>query len=195
MKTLDLMVDVDDVIFPTMESIHELALKAGLHDGTAKMAWSGWESYGCEPEVYWDLWSDFALKGGYVETAPIPGTAEAMRWLLWEGHRIHIVTARGFMSHAERIRAWTPEWLERWAIPHSTLTFARDKVGAMETLGVRFDSAVDDSPKNYAALDGAGVLVYLQHHEHNEAHEAPGLRRVDSLWEWAYQLEKEFPTE
>lgn len=190
----ELMIDIDDVLFPTMSSIHDLALKAGLHDGTAKMAWAGWESYRlpdgqpCPPQIYWDLWSDFALSGGYTDTAPIPGAAEALRWLRWEGHRLHLVTARGFMNHAEDIRRWTPQWLGEFAIPYDTLTFAKDKVGAQVDLGVRFDFAIDDSPSNYLALDKDGVEVYLLDHEHNEAHLAE--RRVPNLWEWAYIIEK-----
>jgi len=192
---LDLMVDIDDVIFPTMESIHELARAAGLHDGSGRMAWSGWQSYTlpdgepCPPQVYWDLWSDFALSGGYVKTEPIEGAVEALRWLMWEGHNIHLVTARGFMNHAENIRAWTPQWVEEFAVPHKTLTFAQDKVAAMEDLGIVFNSGLDDSPKNYHRLDEAGVHVFLQDHEHNRDHDVP-VRRVDTLWEWAYRLER-----
>lgn len=195
-RPLELMVDIDDVVFPTMESIHLRAFEAGLHDGTAQMAWSGWESYTlpdgqpCPPQVYWDLWSDFALDGGYLHTEPIPGAVEALRFAMWEGHNIHLVTARGFMAHADEIRAWTPRWIETFAVPHKTLTFAKDKVGAMVELGVRFDSAIDDSPKNYEALDAAGVEVYLQDHEHNRGFDAE--RRVATLWEWIYQLEKRF---
>lgn len=193
-RTLDLMVDIDDVICPTMESIHLLARDAGLHDGTAKMGWSGWEHYTlpdgspCPPDVYWDLWGQFARDGGYLTTEPIPGAAEALRWLAWQGHNIHLVTARGFMSNAKRIRAWTPRWVGDFALPHKTLTFAKDKVAAQAELGVEFDSAIDDSPKNYQALDEAGVLVYLQDHEHNR--DFPAERRVSTLWEWAYELER-----
>jgi 5'(3')-deoxyribonucleotidase len=185
----ELMVDIDDVIFPTMQSIHDLAREAELHDGTAPMRWKGWESYNCDEQDYWDIWSEFALKGGYLNTEPIPEAVEALRWLLWEGHQIHLVTARGFMAHAEDIRAWTPEWLEEFGIPHHTLTFARDKVKAQYDLGVRFDFAIDDSPKNVEALTAAGVRAYLLDHQHNEDHESD--QRVSSLWEWAFIIEKE----
>lgn len=197
-RPLELMVDIDDVIFPTMVSIHDLAEQAGLHDGTGKMAWSGWESYElpdgtpCPPQVYWDLWSEFAALGGYLDTEPIPGAIEALRFAMWEGHNIHLVTARGFMNHAEDIRAWTLQWVANFAVPHKTLTFAKDKVQAMHDLGVTFDSAIDDSPSNYGKLDTAGVEVYLQDHPHNENFEVPPERRVPTLWEWIYRLEKRF---
>lgn len=199
-RPLDLMVDIDEVIFPMMASVHKRAEIAGLHDGTATMAWAGWAHYRlpsgepCPEDVYWDLWADFALEGGYVNTPPIEGAVEALRWLMWEGHNIHLVTARGFMANADNIRAWTPQWVSEFAVPHKTLTFAKDKVGAQELLGVEFDSAVDDGPKNYQALDAAGIMVFLQDHEHNKGFEVPAERRVETLWEWAYKLEKAFPS-
>jgi hypothetical protein len=193
--TLDLMVDIDEVLCPTIDTIHQIAFEAGHHDNSEPIRmWKGFEQYGIPQEVYWDLWSDFALGGGYVKTPPIEGSLEALRWLMWEGHRIHLVTARGFMSHADEIRAWTPMWLEEWAVPHHTLTFAQDKVQAMHDLGVVFDSALDDSPSNFAKLDAAGINVYLQNHPHNEDADIPAERRVPNLWEWAYRLEKSLVT-
>ena len=199
-RPLELMVDIDEVVFPMMSTVHERARLQGLHDGTAKMAWAGWENYRlpdgsvCTEEVYWALWSDFALEGGYVTTEPIPGSVEALRWLMWEGHNIHLVTARGFMENAENIRAWTPKWIEDFAVPHKTLTFAKDKVAAQETLGVKFDSGIDDSAKNWACLAADGVRMYLHNHEHNLDEERIRPEwRVDTLWEWAYRLEQAFP--
>lgn len=186
----ELMVDIDDVICPTIATIHTRAFDAGLHDGTAKMRWAGWKSYGCDEQAYWDVWSDFALSGGYVDTPPIQDSVEALRWLFWQGHKIHMVTARGFMNHAEDIRDWTPQWLEEFAIPYHTLTFARDKVAAQQELGVAFDFAIDDSPKNVSNLREAGVPAYLLDHEHNEEDEVPADWRVPHLWEWAYIIEK-----
>ena len=190
-RTLDLMVDIDEVIMPLIDTIHLRAQDKGYHDGSVEPTWRGWEAYGITEDAYWELWTEFADEGGYVSTAPIPGAAEALRGLAWEGHRIHLVTARGFMAHAERIREWTPQWVEEFAIPHVSLTFARNKRDAMEALGVHFDSAIDDSPRNYADLDSAGVLVYLQDHAHNRTADVPAERRVPNLAEWAYRIEKE----
>lgn len=192
------MWDIDDVLFPTMYSIHDLARDAGLHNGDVEPRWSGWEVYKlpdgtpCPPEVYWDLWSDFAAAGGYTKTPPIPEAAEALRELYFAGHEIHLVTARGFMAHAEDIRRWTVEWVEEWALPWHTLTFAKDKPAAMRTLletgpfdppqrfedGL-FDYAIDDSPRNVEALIDAGVNAYLLDHAHNLDHDGV-LPRVPS---------------
>lgn len=201
-RPLDLMVDIDEVIFPMMETVHEKARVKGLHDGTAKMAWAGWVHYRlptgepCPEDIYWDLWAEFAADGGYLTTEPIPGAVEALRWLMWEGHNIHLVTARGFMKNAEKIREWTPQWVENFAVPHKTLTFARDKVAAQEQLGVRFDAGLDDSPKNWAYLVADGVKMWLMNHEHNaDETRIPDSMRVNTVWDWAYHLEKAFPIE
>lgn len=193
MTGFDLMVDIDEVIFPMIATVHQKAQEKGYHDGTAPMQWAGWVHYRlpsgepCPEDVYWDLWTEFALEGGYVNTAPIPGAVEALRHLYLEGHRIHIVTARGFMANADQIRAWTPEWIAEWAVPHHSITFARDKVAVQEQLGVRFDMAIDDSPKNYEALMEDGIDAYLMNHQHNQAY--PCSRRVNDMWEWAQKVE------
>jgi hypothetical protein len=200
-RRLDLMVDIDEVIFPMMASVHKRAQDKGYHDGTADMVWAGWVHYRLpsgEPlpeDIYWDLWSEFALEGGYIHTPPIEGAVEALRWLSWEGHNIHLVTARGFMANAENIRAWTPQWVEEFAVPHKTLTFAQDKVAVQEELGVEFDAAIDDSPKNFQALREAGIHAFLQDHEHNRDLEVEPRLRVETLWQWAFLLEQDFPAE
>jgi hypothetical protein len=198
LEHLDVMVDIDDVIFPTIDSIHELARVEGLHDGDVGPEWSGWEAYGCEEQTYWDLWTRFAQAGGYVTTEPIPGTLEALRRLAWAGARIHLVTARGFLAHADEIRAWTPVWVEEFAVPHASLTFARDKVAAMwelftdPELGMDpykiFDYAIDDSPKNARALAEAGVKAYLLSHHHNRAElELPRTPSVGAFVDMIFQ--------
>lgn len=169
LSTLDLMVDIDEVLCPTIDSIHSLAQERGLHDGSEPMrTWAGYEQYGCDPQVYWDLWSDFHLSGGYLATEPIPGSVEALREAYFEGHRIHLVTARGFMNHASEIRTQTPEWVADFAIPWHTIVFTKDKPGVQRDLGIRFDYSFDDSPKNTLALREDGVLAYLVDHPHNE---------------------------
>lgn len=191
-KVFDVMWDVDDVLCPTIESIHQLAFEAGLHDGTIEPAWDGAGQYGCEPQIYWDLWSQFAASGGYVNTPPIPDAAEAVRRLYWAGHRIHLVTARGFMAHAQEIRAWTPEWLESFALPWHTLTYAQDKVAAQIDVAAAifgpftctdprkpiFDYAIDDRARTIDALRGVGVEAYLLNHAHNR--DEPSDHRVES---------------
>lgn len=182
MKKLNLMVDIDDVLFPLIDGIHDVAIEQGLHDGSVGPEWAGWELYGCTEERYWDLWVTFSARNGYLNTPPIPGRLEALRHLYLEGHTINLVTARGFFSNGDDVKNWTREWIEEFAVPHHTLTFAKDKVGSQAELGA-FDLAIDDSPHNYTALEQAGVNVWMQNHHHNRLFEAEA--RVEDLWEWA----------
>lgn len=199
----DVMFDIDDVLCPTIDEIHRLAFEAGLHDGTIEPAWDGAGQYGCDPQVYWDLWSQFAAAGGYTNTPPIAEAAEALRRLYFAGHHIHLVTARGFMAHAEDIRKWTQVWVDDFALPWHTLTFAQDKVAAQrDILGTRcpdhggefipevcdgkswatFDYAIDDRRKTIEALRAVGVEAYLLTHSHNR--EEHSEHRVGSVSEF-----------
>lgn len=182
--TYDIMVDIDDVTMPWAETVHNKCGELGLHDGTVKWAsWHMWEDYGCTKEQWQDAVIAATYDGLYTATDPFPGAVEAINGLLWSGHRVHIVTARGFMENSDQIRLWTPEWFAKFGIGYSTLTFAKDKVEAMRQLGITFDFAIDDGIHNYDRLHGAGVPTWLMTQPHNLAHDAE--RRVNSLWEFA----------
>lgn len=182
--TYDVMIDIDDVAMPWAETVHLACGQLGLHDGTKPWSsWHMWEDYGC-PQADWEYAVERAVADGlYQHTEPFPYAAEAVRRLHWYGHRIHFVTARGFMANGNKIRQWTPEWLERFAFPYDTLTFAKDKVAAQAELGVEFDFAVDDGVHNVELLHAAGVPTWLHTAPHNQGF--PFDRRVASLWEFA----------
>lgn len=166
-KSLDLMIDIDEPLFPWASSVHEACREAGLHDLPEWATWHMWEDYGCEKDLWLEVVARLTADGMYLNTPPIPGAAEALRLLKWEGHRIHLVTARGHAAFADEIRDWTQQWVDEFAVPHDTLTFADDKVKAMADLGVVFDSAIDDGAHNYEALAAAGVEVQLLDQPHN----------------------------
>lgn len=188
LRTFDIMVDYDDVVMPWAWVIHEVAQKMGLHDGSKPWTqWHMWEDYGCTKEAWEDAVVAATGAGLYTHTDPFPLAVEALGRLFWAGHRIHIVTARGTNWGAaedkKRIRSWTKEHIERFGIPHHTLTFAHDKGEAMEALELTFDYAIDDGVHNYENLAAVGVPVYLHTQPHNIAYEAE--RRVANLWEFA----------
>ncbi len=167
MSGLNLMVDIDEVLFPLGDSIHQIGHEFGLHDNSMPWSmWEAWHQYGCDEGAYWDLWVTFSARDGYRQTAPIPGALEALRSLYFDGHTINLVTARGFFKNGSDVRQWTKDWIEEFAVPHHSLTFTKDKPAAQAELG-RFDLAIDDSPKNYLALEADGVNVWLQDHPHN----------------------------
>jgi len=183
------MVDIDDVIVPWFDTV----------DAGCREAWDAWDAPVCTNWHMWehydrteDEWADVVIRavqtGLYHSVEPIPGSVEAINLLRWNGHRIHIVTARGFMANGDNIREWTPKYLENFGIGHDTLTFAKDKVAAQDEIGVKFDLAIDDGLHNYRALDAAGIEVWLHSAPHNSLEVVE--RRVDSLWEFAQIVQR-----
>lgn len=191
---LNVMGDIDDVFFPWADTVHEKCHIAGLHDGRAPWrTWHMWEDYGCSKEAWLDVIAEATIEGMYVHTEPYPGAVAAwnrLRWHFGQYVGLHLVTARGFMEHAEDIRKWTPAWVEEYGIAHDTLTFAKNKPDVPAQLGIpRFDYAIDDGVHNYEALDSDGVKVYLLSRPHNR--DFPAERRVETIDEFVDIIIKE----
>lgn len=188
LKTYDLMVDIDDVIVPWFETVNAGCIEAWGEPPTPCTNWHMWEHWGRTREEWGDVVVRAVQTGLYHSVDPLPGSVEAVNRLRWAGHRVHIVTARGFMTNGDNIREWTPAYLETFGVGHDSLTFAKDKVAAQGELGVTFDFAIDDGGHNYDALDEAGIEVWLHEAPHNGSH--PAERRVRSLWDWAAIIEQ-----
>lgn len=183
--TLDIMVDVDDVVVPWFETVLAACTRLWGEPETPCTDWEMWSHW---PGKTRDQWAEAVITathvdGLYTTVDPLPGAVEAINRLRWYGHRVHIVTARGFMENGENIRAWTKDYFALFGIGHDTLTFAKNKVASQRDLGVSFDYAIDDGLHNFDALLGAGVNVYLQDAPHNRHIQTD--RRVPSLWEFA----------
>jgi hypothetical protein len=187
--TFDIMVDYDDVITPWADVVHNQCELLGLTNGKAYASWHMWEDYGCTKEEWENAVIAATTNGLYTDTEPLPGAVDAINSLLWRGHRVHIVTARGFMANGRQIRLWTAEALAKFGIGHSTLMFSKDKVKVQRKLGVEFDYAIDDGVHNYEALDAAGIRVWMHSQPHNAAYEAE--RRIGSLWEFAQMIHRD----
>lgn len=185
--TLDIMVDIDDVVMPWFETVDA---KCREFWGPSPMGpcrtWQMHDHYDRTREEWEDVVIAATAEGLYTDTDPFPGAVEAVNRLRWYGHRVHIVTARGFMANGENIRRWTGEYLHRFGIGHDSLTFSKDKASAQRDLGLVFDFAVDDSLRNFEDLSIAGVKTYLHDAPHNRPHvHVPPSSRVSSLWEFA----------
>jgi len=172
----DIMLDVDDVMMPWAEVIRDEAVALGLiPEGTSWASWEQWSDWGIDKSLWFRAVASANIKGLYTKTAPYPGAVDAVNRLLWEGHRVHVVTARQG-KHIEKI---TPEWFHDFGIGFTTMTFTRDKASAQEYLGVSFDYAIDDGIHNWMDLSAAGVNAYLMHQPHNG--EANTARRVYNM--------------
>lgn len=181
--TFDIMYDYDDIVVGMVPALHRKAFELGLHDNSVPhlATWAGHEQYECTEDVWWSVFDHLMTDGWYYNTPAIPGVVDGMHRLKAAGHRIHILTARGFMNHAEEICKATHKNIAMNDLPVDTVTFAKNKVkGMAEALrdtwredqgkisSAKFDFALDDGAHNYEDLDAAGVNVYLQALPHNE---------------------------
>jgi len=172
-------VDIDDVLMPWAETAHGLCEAAGITNGASVTRWEFWKDYGCEPQAVWDVLNDATLRGGLYDVPPYAEAWFALERLHMEGHSIHLVTARGFHGpHRELIRLLTVKWLREWTIPHDSLTFSMDKTV------VGSDFFIDDSLRNYDALEAAGVSVFLLNRPHNQVDDGVYRHRVNTLHEF-----------
>lgn len=189
--TLDIMVDIDDVVVPWFETVIAACTRLWGDPESPCVSWEMWRHWPGRTREHWGdaVITATHVDGLYTTVDPLPGSVEAINRLRWYGHRVHIVTARGFMENGQNIRAWTKDYLATFGIGHDSLTFSKNKVSAQRDLGVEFDHAIDDGVHNFTALLEAGVNVRLQDAPHNRHVETD--RRVHSLWEFANDVLRE----
>jgi hypothetical protein len=175
-RSLDIGVDLDGVCYDFSAALRRWLQGRGRPPGSMP------------PPTRWDFYTEQwgmslpeflaacneATDAGFLfaDGAPEPGTVMTLRRFADSGHRVHIITDRMF-GKGGSAEANTRRWLAAHRIPFSSLTFSPDKTV------VRVDTAIDDKPGNYEALDAVGHLPYLRSRPWNEGHPA---RRVGS---WA----------
>ena len=186
--TFDVGVDIDDVLHPWYATAHQLAEAAGITNGVTPKTWRMASEYGCDLEVWVNVLEQATKAGTLYGVPPIPGRVEALRRLLFDGHRIHLVTARGtaaWQTAEERfeIHRQTREWIEEFAVPHDSLTFESDKSAVAVRLGL--DYFIDDGIHNFQDLEqrAPSVETYLMTAPHNGDFYTPF--RLESMDEFA----------
>jgi hypothetical protein len=182
-RTFDIGVDIDDVLHPWYEGSHRLCEAAGITNGVTPSSWKPYVEYGVEDHVWYDVLTRATLEGGLYDLPPIPGSVEALRRLMFLGHRIHLITARGFLNNGDLIRQHTHDWVAEFAVPHHSLVFAKDKPA--EALRLELDFFADDGVHNFEALchEAPKVRTYLIDAPHNQDFSTPF--RLASLAEFA----------
>lgn len=175
--TFDIIWDYDNVTYPFSSRAHELLTRAGITKGRPITRWRMEEDFECTSEVLRAALGEVTLTGELYDAPLIPGVLPQMRRLRGHGHRIHVVTARGFGQHGDLIQAITRDQIRSEGVPLDSLTFAKDKT----VVPAHF--ALDDGHHNYIQLNAAGVMVYLMDQPHNQAFQ--GVRRVRSVEEFA----------
>lgn len=160
--SLRIGVDIDDVVYPWYATAHAISEAAGITNGNEPTSWAPFDQYGCTDQEWYDVLAEATLNGALYMQRPIPGAIEALERLHGAGHTIHLVTARGFLTHGTEIRLQTVEWLEALNVPHDTLTFSKRKAV------VPTDFFIDDSEKNVLELANHGVRTYMMNQPHNQ---------------------------
>lgn len=163
MRTFKVGFDIDDVLFPWYARVHEACVEAGITNGVEPTTWRPYEEYGCTKEDWLEALEVVTLKGSlYIKHGPDEDAARALRSLVFDGHEIHLITARGFIGHSRLISQHTVRWLEQYAIPYKTLSFTRAKGARVKQLGL--DYFIDDNADNWwdvfatAGLDQSYLL-------------------------------------
>jgi hypothetical protein len=172
--TFDIGVDIDDVLHPWSTIVHDLCYAAGLHDGSPyEGGWKMFEHYGCTEEEWGEVIGRAIEEGGLYDAPPIPEAVEGLRRLKWLGHRIHLVTARGFLAGGEEIKRQTELWVPEYAVPCDSLTFSKDKAAVANELGLDF--FIDDGVHNFEAIqqDAKNCEPYLLSAAHNRDYWTP----------------------
>lgn len=180
--------DIDDVLMPWAERVHLACMEAGLTD---KPTWTQWDmakDYGCTLEEWLAVVNTLVVPDGIYHAPPYPGAVESIEKLYAHGADIHLVTARGFMDHAEQIREWTVEWAAKYIqfnVP-ATLSFAQDKGRVAKAIGATH--GIDDRIRNVREMKEAGVDVYIMNQPHNQNDMFPKNRRVSSVSEFVERI-------
>lgn len=182
--------DIDDVIYPWFDKAHEACVLAGLGkaEKVKPTSWYPYEEYGCTDQEWFDVLALVTENGWLYGHDLEPGALDIMIELDRLGVEQHIVTARGFMAHGEKIREQTHAMLERFLVPHASVTFTRDKGKAALELGLTH--AIDDNVGNYMAISEVGVDTYLRDRPWNQSHIVPASRRITDLAQFARVIKR-----
>lgn len=181
--------DIDDVLIPWAATVHKACIEAGI--APSDSTWSKWEMWEDWPNGNKQDWlrvvDSLVMPDGLYHQPPYPGATQAIHKLRSLGHDVHFVTARGFFAHADEIRQWTKEWVQKYfpTLPPHKLWFAQDK-GVVAKI-INATHAIDDRFDNVLVLDKAGVKAYIMTQPHN-AHIEIGQRRVSDVPEFVERV-------
>jgi uncharacterized HAD superfamily protein len=152
--------DIDDVLFPWYARAHEACVEAGITNGVTPISWKPYEEYGCSKEDWLEALDIVTLKGNlYLKHGPDEDAARALRSLVFDGHEVHLITARGFIGHSRLISQHTVRWLEQFAIPYKTLSFTRAK--GLRARQLDLDYFLDDNIDNWFDVNSTACPAFL----------------------------------
>jgi uncharacterized HAD superfamily protein len=143
--------DIDDVFLHTYQAMHVIAEKAGITNGVTPTTWNPYDEYGCSREEWGEVINHAARMGWlYRDVVPDQDALRAVRELAWDGHEIHLVTARGFMGEKDIVEEHTEGWLIEYAVPHTSLSYSSAKAEVVNLRGIEY--FLDDHVRNWEEI-------------------------------------------
>lgn len=162
--TLDVLVDVDGVLYPFPEVFTPYAAdQLGRHLELDTTRWEFYEEWGIDYAGFVELVTqgvdDRRL---WWEGAPYADVPAAVERIQRGGHRIHLVTARD-ITGTEAALAATNHWLGEHHLVVESVNLAQDKPLVLAELGLDPAGcvAVDDGPHHVEAWEAAGVRAMV----------------------------------
>lgn len=162
--TLDLLIDVDGVLYPFPELFTEYAESTlGRQLDLDTRVWAFYEAWGIDHDGFVDL-----LARGVDERRiwwrgdPYAEVARTLHLLRAAGHRLHIVTARDIVGPDRALRS-TRHWLDAYALRVDSINLAQHKPDVLDRLGLDAGRcvAVDDHERHVEAWLGVGVRAFV----------------------------------
>ena len=164
MTTLDVLVDIDGVLYPFPEVFTPYAAgQLGRHLELDTTRWEFYEEWGLDYAGFVELVTQGVDERRlWWEGAPYADVPGALERIQRDGHRIHLVTARD-ISGTEAALAATNHWLAEHGLVVESVNLAQDKPRVLAALGLdpACCVAVDDGPHHVLAWEAAGVLAMV----------------------------------
>jgi 5'(3')-deoxyribonucleotidase len=189
--------DIDGPLYPWIDDYRSWLVwehDRNPHELPAPTIWHVYQEWGYTEQEFLDQCRKAVeARQMFLASEPRQDAMDALGRLSDAGHSIHLVTARDFGTPMSETN--TIEWLEKWQVPHDTLTFSYDKTV------IPTDCFIDDKVENVDALLAVGtdawllydgVAAQLEHprliftwdefeervDDHSNSHSWPGLGRV-----------------
>jgi len=163
-RTLDVLVDIDGVLYPFPEVFTPYASdQLGRHLELDTTRWEFYEEWGLDYAGFVELVTQGVDERRlWWEGAPYADVPGAIERIQRGGHRIHLVTARD-ITGIEAALAATNHWLAEHGFVVESVNLAQDKPRVLAQLGLDPAGcvAVDDGPHHVLAWEGAGVVAMV----------------------------------
>jgi hypothetical protein len=174
---MDIGYDWDGVISSFHSSVNKWLKMNGYDLKASQTNWDFWTEWGWSNAKFHKFWVDGVRAGVIFASRPYQGAVEGINSVYDAGHKVHIITHRGWKKHPGLAEELTAKIADDIGLKYHSLTFSADKTC------VKTDMMVDDKPENYEDLKKAGTDAYLLSRPWNK--HIQGVQRVRSAAEFS----------